>query len=288
MVDRIVQLAISVRQFLSVYHQLEAFGQSRFATVHLSQRTHLNRIVDDEGRLDKRTLAELPEDLVDQFTFTHRIVDLHLQFLADRTDLVLALTFQVVTRLFLDRLQDRQAAERSLEADCLTVDRALARTVHGDTDTLQQLLSEAHHPVIVFVLDIKFHTSELRVVRTVHTLVTEILTDLVYTLESTDDQSFQIQLGSDTQIQIDIQRVVMRDEWTCAGSSCDRLQDRSLYLRISGLIQGGTHGLDDSRTFHENIFYTLVYYQIHVTLAITKLRVIKTVVSDTVLIFNDR
>ena len=161
--------------------------------MHLSQRAHLNRIVDDEGRLDKRTLAELPEDLVDQFTFTHRIVDLHLQFLADRTDLVLALTFQVVTRLFLDRLQDRQT-----EADCLTVDRALARTVHGDTDTLQQLLSEAHHPVIVFVLDIKFHTSELRVVRTVHTLVTEILTDLVYTLESTDDQSFQIQLGSDT------------------------------------------------------------------------------------------
>ena len=72
--------------------------------MHLSQRAHLNRIVDDEGRLDKRTIAELPEDLVDQFTFTHRIVDLHLQFLADRTDLVLALTFQVVTRLFLDRL----------------------------------------------------------------------------------------------------------------------------------------------------------------------------------------
>ena len=77
-------------------------------------------------------------------------------------------------------------------------------------------------------------------------------------------------------------------ERTCASSSGDRLQDRSLYLRISGLIQSGTHGLDDSRTFHENIFYAIVYYQIHVTLTVAKLRVIKTVVSDTVLIFNDR
>ena len=38
LVNRVVQLRIGIRQFFTVYHQFETFCQSRFRTMHFSQR----------------------------------------------------------------------------------------------------------------------------------------------------------------------------------------------------------------------------------------------------------
>ena len=105
--------------------------------MHLGKRAHLDRIVDDEGRLDKRAFTEFTENFVDQLAFTHRFVYFEFQFLADRTYLVFALAVQVVACLFLDGVQDRQTAVRCFEIDGFAVDNAFACAVDGDTDTFQ-------------------------------------------------------------------------------------------------------------------------------------------------------
>ena len=173
--------------------------------MHLRQRTHLDRIVDDEGRLYKRSFTEFAKDFVDEFTLTHGVVDLHLQLLADRADLLLALTLQVVTGLLLDGLQNRQTTVGSLEVDLLAIYLNHGCSVHGQTDLLEQLFGEAHHPVVVLVLHIELHTGKLRIVGTVHTFVTEVLADLIDTFETADNQTLQIELRSNTEIEINIQ-----------------------------------------------------------------------------------
>ena len=86
--------------------------------------------------------------------------------------------------------------------------------VNRDSDTLKQLLGEAHHPVIVLILYVQLHTGELRIMVAVHTFVAEVTTNLVHTLKTAYDKSFEIELGSNTQVHIHVQRVVMRDERT--------------------------------------------------------------------------
>ena len=76
------------------------------------------------------------------------------------------------------------------------------------------LLSERHHPVVVLILYIELHTGELRVVVAVHTLVAEVLANLIHTLETTYDEALQIQLGGDTHVHILIERIEVGDEWT--------------------------------------------------------------------------
>ena len=122
----------------------------------------------------------------------------------------------------------------------------------------------------------------------IHTFVTEVFTDFVDTFETSDDQSFQIQFGSNTQIEVDIQRVMVRNERTCACPSGDGLQDRSFHFRISSFVQGGTHGLDNCRTFHENILYTIIDHQVDIALAITQFRIVESIVCYTVFVFDDR
>ena len=174
--------------------------------MHLRQRRHFNRIVSDESRLYISAFAEFAEDFVDQFAFAHRVVDFfHLQLFADLTDFFFALAVEVVSCLFFDSVQDRQTAVRSFKADCLSVYNGFGASVHGDTDAFQQLFSEAHHPVVVLVLYVKFHTSEFGVVGSVHSLVTEVLSYFVYTFKSSHDQSFQIKFRCDAQVEVYIQ-----------------------------------------------------------------------------------
>ena len=232
--------------------------------------------------------AEFAEDFVDQFAFAHRVVDFfHLQLFADLTDFFFALAVEVVSCLFFDSVQDRQTAVRSFKADCLSVYNGFGASVHGDTDTFQQLFGEAHHPGVALILDIKFHTGKFRIVGAIHTFVTEVFTDFVDTFETSDDQSFQIQFGSNTQIEVDIQRVMVRNERTCACPSGDGLQDRSFYFRISGFVEGVAQCSHYGGTLFECLFDAFVYYQVHITLAITEFGIFKRVVSYAVFIFYD-
>ena len=120
----------------------------------LGERRHLDRIIGDECRLYERALAEFAENLVDKLALAHGIVDFHLQLLADGAYFVLALVVEVVAGLFLDSFEDRQTAERSTETYYVAVDFALRLAVYCNADALQQLLGEAHHPVIVLILHI--------------------------------------------------------------------------------------------------------------------------------------
>ena len=72
---------------------------------------------------------------------------------------------------------------------------------------------------------------------TVHTLVTEVLTDLIDTFEATHDEALQVELGGDTHIHILIEGIEMGDERTGRGATGNHLQGRSLYLGITSFIQ---------------------------------------------------
>ena len=291
LVERVVELGVGVGQLLTVDHELEALCQAWLRTVHLRQRRHLNRIVDDECRLDIRALAEVAKDLVDELTLAHGIRDgIHLELVhGDVADLFLCLVGEVIAGLLLDGVEDRDAWERSFVADDLAVGIVnLRRAVDSDTDRLKHLLRERHHPFVILVGHVELHERELRVVVLVHTLVAESLADLVDTLKATDDEAFQIQLQGDTQIHVGIEGVIVRDERAGGGTTGDGLQHRSLYLRVPGIVEEFAHGADDGSAVDERLLHAIVDNQVHVALAGAHLRVIKLVVSHAVLIFHDR
>ena len=62
---------------------------------------------------------------------------------------------------------------------------------------------------------IALHHRELGVVLAVDSLVAEVLADFVDALQATDDQPLEVQFVRDPQVEILIERVVMRDERAC-------------------------------------------------------------------------
>ena len=60
------------------------------------------------------------------------------------------------------------------------------------------------------------------------TFVTELATDLVYAIETSDNKHLEEKLGCDTHEKIHVQVVMMRNEWPGSSSTSDHvLKDKS-------------------------------------------------------------
>ena len=159
--------------------------------------------------------------------------------------------------------------------------------VDGLADGLEQLLGEGHHPVVVLILHIELHAGKLGVVELVHTLVAEVLTDLIDTLKSAYDQSLQIELGGDTHVHIDVEGVEMGDEGAGRGASGDGLEGRGLYLGIAVAVEEGAHGAEHGGTLEEGVLHAVVDDEIDIAATGAQLGVVKLVVGHAVLVLDD-
>src|SRR5215210_6674197 len=76
----------------------------------------------------------------------------------------------------------------------------------------KHLLAEVHHPVHVLVGRVEFEHGELGVVAGGDAFVAEVAVQLINPLEAADEEALEVEFGRDAQIQVYVERVVMRDE----------------------------------------------------------------------------
>ncbi len=118
-------------------------------------------------------------------------------------------------------------------------------------------------------------------------LIPEVLGNLVYPVESTDDQTFQVQLVRDTHIQRHVERVVMRLERSGRGATIDRLKNRRFDLQESPLIQKLSERRDEPRPAPEHLADLRVQDQVYIALPVAEFLVSDLIVYLLVRLFDD-
>src|SRR3954451_18851396 len=91
--------------------------------------------------------------------------------------------------------------------------------------------------VVVGVRLVPLEHRELGLVLARKALVAEVLVDLVDALEAADYQPLQIQLVGDTQIEVLVELVVVRDERTGERAAVQTLQDRGLDFEEAAAVK---------------------------------------------------
>ena len=122
--------------------------------------------------------------------------------------------------------------------------------------------------------------------RAVHTFVAEVTAELIHTLEAPDDEALQIKLVGDTQIERDIQRVVMRDEGARSSTARDRLQYGRIDLDVATLVEELAHRIEDLRTLEEDILDMAIDDEVDIALAEAELRISEAVEGLTILLLD--
>ena len=82
-------------------------------------------------------------------------------------------------------------------------------------------------------------------------LVAEVLADLVDPVEPADDEALQVELVGDTQVEVRLQLVRMRDEGVCESPAVTGLQDGCLDLEEPVLVEVTPNSGDHPRADEE-------------------------------------
>ena len=237
----------------------------------LCQRAHLHGVINYIGRLNQVLLAEFAEDGVDQFALAHRRGNLHAEFLTGGAKIGLGHSLYVYSCILLDSIKDREAAVRSGKIDCVTGNLYLGSSVDLEGDLLEHLLHELHHPDVVLVSYVDLHAGELRVMGLVHTLVAEVLRELIHSVVAAYDKPLKVKLVGDTKIKRNVKRIVMGNERAGRSSSGDALEDRGLNLEAACLVEVLAHSSDNLSPLDEGLLHLRVHDKVYVALAVAKL-----------------
>ncbi len=106
--------------------------------------------------------------------------------------------------------------------------------------------------------------------------IPEIAVDLVDAFDASHYQALQIQFRRDPQIQIDVERVVMRDKRTRHRAAIERLHHRSLYFEKSSFIQLPPQRPYDVRSCNEDFANFRICDQVEIALPVTRLDIFET------------
>src|SRR5262249_31934983 len=101
--------------------------------------------------------------------------------------------------------------------------------------------------------------------------------DLEHLVEAADNEALQMQFRRDAEIEINVERVVVRDERLCRGAARNGVQHRRLDLEISQIEQRAPHRRDDEAAAAEDLAALRAHDEVEIALAIARLDIDETV-----------
>ncbi len=132
-------------------------------------------------------------------------------------------------------------------------------------------LGQAHHVGVVGVGLIELQHGEFRIMGPVHALVPEVVADLVDPFQPAHQQSLEIQLVRDAEVERHIQRIVMGDERARRRTAIERLQNRRLDLQKAEFVEKAADPGDRPGSEPENVSDLGMHREIGVSLAVADL-----------------
>lgn len=288
LVKGIVQLSVSVGNFLLADESLEALAETGDAAVVLGEGRHHLRVSGDEGRVDTLLLDPLTNELVKKTSvgLGGRAVD--LVFSTKRLQEVVGLLgVELITRRELLAGNPLELGNHlnpppgTLPVDVVDLARlcvVLGLVSTGDLldHSGDEVFSDRHHVVGIAVGPVELASGELGVVGKIDSLVSELAANLVHTLETTHNQHLQVQLRRDTHEQIHVVLVVVSDERLSGGTTGNGVHHGGLDLDEIALVEVAADVRDDLGASDENVAAGVVHDEIEITLAVAGLLVLET------------
>ena len=243
------------------------------------ERRHLSRVFRDKRRLLQTTF----DDFLEYFSLylTETIVVAQRDIVARRHRARRIRVIEFRERNFRiefdDRLFQRKAFERGRKIELLTLVVYRRRAAHLPHEMPDQILGQSHQVLVVGISLVEFQHRKFGIVPGGQSLVAKITVNLEHFLHTADDEPLQIQLRGNAQVQLHVERIVMRNEWPCGCAARDCLHHRCLDFEKPALVQKLANARDDFRTNLEYPATLVVHDEIEIALPVARFRIGETV-----------
>ena len=255
-------------------NQLKAVRQARVVLKALGKRADLDGVIAHERGVDDGVLAQLIVDLGDNLAGGP--LGLNLQALLARGGSKL-LDRRIDGDLLAEHVGDdvghgtADPLTRKVDGLALVLDDL--GVADGFVGRLDDALGKRLHALEVGEGAVGLHGGELGVVGEVHALVAENAADLKDALKTADDAALKVQLGSNTQVALLIERVEVRNERLSRSAALNGLQNGGLDLHVAVGLHKAAEGGENLRALAEGLANVVVGDQVNIALTIAGLLV---------------
>ena len=173
----------------------------------------------------------------------------------------------------LERIGEAHALPRLGEVDVVPAERDLRPADRLVRDAFHERLASLPRVAVVGVRLVPLDLRELRRMLVRDALVAEVLRELVHLLEAADDQTLQVQLVGDPQVEVLVEQVRARHERLGEATAVARLEDRRLDLDEPFAVEIGADGRDHPRAEDRLAPRLLVHQQVEVAAPVARLDV---------------
>lgn len=249
LVEGIVQLGVGVGNLLLAHESLKTLAEALLGTMVLGKRAHHLGVLQDEGGVDAGLLDELARELVNHASVGERWWALNTHLLAhsleERIRLVgveLLAGRELLAGGFLEGRNHLDPAPWGLPVDRVLL--AVLVSELGDVtagkvldERGNKLLGDIHEVVHIGVRPVELNRGELGVVCEIDALVAEVLAHLEDLAKLTDNHLLEEQLRGDSHVHVDIEIVVMSDEWQSGSTASNGVHHGRLNLNEATLME---------------------------------------------------
>ena len=151
------------------------------------------------------------------------------------------------------------------------------RPDHLHRDRRQQLFGERHQPLVVHVGPVELEHRELGIVLRRDAFIPEVTVDLEDAFDAADGQPLEVELRRDAQVELHVERVVMRHERPRQRAAGDRLHHRRLDFEEAVRLQELANRRHRGGANLEHAPHVGIDDQIEIALAIADLDVLQAV-----------
>ncbi len=148
-----------------------------------------------------------------------------------------------------------------------------AAIVHGHGHRAEKLFRQAHELLKRCIGLVEFEHGELRIMLGGNAFIPEVAIQFKDPLESSYQQTLEIELRSNTQEQFHPESIMESLERFCRGAAGDRLHHRRFHFQKAPIHEELAHGLDNLRASFEGFSNGIIDDKINITLPITELDV---------------
>ncbi len=146
-------------------------------------------------------------------------------------------------------------------------------TQHAGRELPQHVLGEVHGIAVVGVGPVELEHGEFRVVPGRQPFIAEVAIDFIHLLEPAHHQALEVQLWCDTQVHIQVQRIVMGDEGLGRGTARNHLHHGGFHLHETAPVHVVADEAHNARTQGKHGAGLGVHNQVHITLTVAQLLV---------------
>ena len=149
----------------------------------------------------------------------------------------------------------------------MLAERHLPRSGNSFGNAGDQFLRQVHQVAVIAVCLIELQHRKFGIVMGGNPFVPEDAAQFINPVYSADDQALEVQFQRDSQIEFDIQGVVVRVKRTGQRATGDRLKDGRFHLEVSPFIQKIADFADDLAALDENRADVRIHNKIHISLS---------------------